>query len=552
VKQANTSVPSAPLWSSLPGVLDVWGGGQLFAFSGLEGHTPYHQALAGRTAFEGAGLLLRYPDEAELHFDADRPTKTFLSGDVLDLQHAGGRTRGALLNATHLLIDGPCRVGSRGKGLAHVAKDGRTLVGAAAGLDAALLGADLDAAIRSRLAWIADAPKPPHLAGLAAKTFWKCLSVLKTTVYSPEGVLRHRYMTPDRWPHRGMWLWDSAFQAIGMRHVDPGVARDAISGVLDAQWPDGQVQISYFHRNDRAEYTQPPTLAMAAELVLAAQGVQGREWIAEIYPALEKYLQWDMANRDVDGGGLLEWKIEEHRGCRCGESGWDNSPRFDCALPLDATDFNSLLAIECEAMARFAELLGRGDDAKKWQAHHARLCRLMNERLWSERLGMYVDCEAHGGKQQEYLTASGLLPLACGAPSPERARRMAAHLRDPATMGTPLPLPTLSPSHRDLYSKDMWRGPVWVNVNWLVARGLDRYGLHDDAAMLRGKTLSAIEKYYAEFGAIFEFFDDEDRVPPPQLMRKGPCNPAAWIHQVIHDYGWTAAMYVDLRAGDGK
>lgn len=553
MSQKDAAVFSVPLWSCFPGVLDVWGGGQLFAFSGLDGHTPYFQALTGRTAFSGAGLQIKFPGEAELQFDSAPPTRTFLSGDVFDLQHAGGRTRGAMLNATHLLIDGPCEVRSCGKGVATACRAGRTLVGAAAGFDAAMIEADLEAAMRSRLAWLSGAAKPAGLAGLPARTYWKCLSVMKTQVYSPEGVFRRRYTTPDRWPHRGLWLWDSAFHAVGMRHVDASLARDAVQAVLDAQWADdGQVQISYFHRNARAEYTQPPTLAMAAELVLASDPAAGRAWIAEIYSGLKAYLEWDMANRDVDGGGLLEWKIEPKRSCRCGESGWDNSPRFDCALPLDATDFNTLLAVECEAMAGFAALQGLAEDAEKWRAHHARLCRLMNERLWNERLGMYVDCESHGGKQHEYLTASGLLPLACGAPSAEQAKRMAAHLHDPATMGTPLPLPTLSPSHRELYSKDMWRGPMWANVNWLVARGLDRYGLGDDAAWLREKTMAAIEKYYGQFGAIFEFFDDEDRVAPPRLLRKGVCKPEEWIHQVIHDYGWTCCLYVDMRATQNR
>ena len=64
---------------------------------------------------------------------------------------------------------------------------------------------------------------------------------MKSQVYSPEGRIKHRWTTPDRWPHRGMWLWDSAFHAIGFRHVDVEVARDAISAVFDAQREGGFV-----------------------------------------------------------------------------------------------------------------------------------------------------------------------------------------------------------------------------------------------------------------------------------------------------------------------
>ena len=528
------------------GVLDVWGGGQLLAASGLDGPTPYHQALACRTPFQGTGLLVKYPDEADLVFSDGPPTRAFLTGDVLDLEHPDGRTRGALLDACHLLLEGPCKVRSAGAGLKVLARGNRTLVAAAGAFDPGRLDADLDRAIADRLRWITTVPRPEVPDGPPRKTLAKCLSVLKTTVYGPEGRLRRRYTTPDRWPHRGMWLWDSAFHAVGMRHLDPALARDAVEAVLDVQHPDGQVQISYFHKDERAAATQPPVLAMAAQLVHEAD--PRAEWVERIYPKLAAYLQWDMEHRDVDRNGLLEWQIESNVRCRCGESGWDNSPRFDIAKPLDAVDFNAFLARECEAMAAFARVLGRPDDQARWSAQRDRLCRLINERLWDEPLGLYVDAVAGTGEHRRILTAAGFLPLLCGAASKAQAARLARHLEDPKTFGTALPVATVSPSERAHYSKDMWRGPVWANINWCIVRGLERSGLGRQARRLRDLTMKAIERYYLEYGAIFEFFDDEGRVPPPRLLRKRENNPAEWIHQVIHDYGWTAALYVDLAA----
>jgi len=551
-RQANRAGGRAARGGLPAGVLDVWGGGQLLAFSGLDGPTPYRHSLVARTAFRDVGLLVKIPDEAELHFAPGRPRKVFLTGDVFDIVHAAGRTRGAFLDAAHLLIEGPCRVRAAGAGLTCVTRDGRTLIAAAALCDPALIAADLDEAVERRMHWIKSVPKPRLPAGLPRKTLWKCLSVIKTNTYAPDGAIRHRYTTPDRWPHRGVWLWDSAFNAIGIRHLDAALARDAVEAVLDNQWPDGLVQISVFQDGRRSEMTQPPTLAMAAGLIHDADPAGGGPWLRRIYPKLAAYLDWDMAHRDVDGAGLLEWAIEPNRRCRCGESGWDNSPRFDCALPLDAVDFNSLLAVECEQMARLADLLDRRAERRTWAARHRRLCRLINRRLWNEDLGIYVDCEANTGRQRPMLSAAGLLPLACGAPTARQARRLARHLRDPASLGTPLPVPTVSPSHADMYSKDMWRGPVWVNVNWLIARGLDRYRLRDEAVLIRRKTLAAVEKYYGRHGAIFEFFDDEDRIAPPDLLRKTLNDPSQWIHQVIHDYMWTATLYVDMRAAAAK
>ena len=538
------------------GILDVWGGGQLLAFSGVDGPTPFHQALAARTSFAGTGLLIKYPDEAGLVFDPGPPGALFLTADLFDLVHAGGRTRGAFLDACHLLVEGPCRVESLGLGL-QVARQGqRTLVGAAAQFRPDKIESDLDQAIEDRLGWIRSAQervfgaRARAMGSLQRKTLWKCLSVLKSCVYSPEGVIGHRYTTPDRWPHRGMWLWDSAFNAIGLRHMDPALARDAVEAVLDAQHPDGMVQISYHHTDEPASYTQPPTLAMAADCINRTE--PDRPWIERIYPKLASYLEWDMTNRDSDGDGLLEWEIEAGAECRCGKSGWDNSPRFDAARRLNAVDFNSFMARECEVMAGFARLLGKAGDEETWRAHHRRICGLINRKLWNEDLGLYVDAFAGSApsgsaEQQPMLTAAGFLPLLCGAPSRGRAAAMAAHLRDPGTFATAVPVATVSPREEERYSKDMWRGPMWVNVNWLIATGLERYGHTEEAALLRERTCSTIEKYCERYGVIFEFFDSQDELPPPELLRKRKNDPAEWIHQVIHDYSWTAAVYLDFR-----
>lgn len=60
-----------------------------------------------------------------------------------------------------------------------------------------------------------------------------------TQVYSPEGRIHHRWTTPDRWPHRQMWLWDSAFHAIDWWHIDLALAQEAILAAFDMQAPDG-------------------------------------------------------------------------------------------------------------------------------------------------------------------------------------------------------------------------------------------------------------------------------------------------------------------------
>ncbi len=526
-------------------MLNIWGGGQLIAFSGLDGATDFDRGLVLRTVAERAALEVVLPAGATIQFSDSTPATCRVAGDFFELQTDNGRVRGAMLDAHHLLIEGPCEV-SGDKRIGAVQRAGRTLIAPAGGLDPAKVDADLDATIEQRRRWLESLAVPADLPEPSRRTLVKCLSVMKTQVNTPQGVIRRRWTTPDRWPHQGMWLWDSAFHAIGWRHVDLALAREMIEAVFDGQRDDGMIPI----RTDPAGptsaiMTQPPVLT------LAVMEIDEREpddaWLAKVYPHLSAYVRWDLANRDSDGAGLAEWYIEHSPTCRSGESGMDNSSRFDCAAALDAADFNAFLACECELLARIAERIGRADDARRWAETHRRLCERINERLWNEEAGLYVDCRADTGEQSDVLAGSGFMPLICGAPSPQQAKRLVEHLRNPETFGTAFPVPTIAASQPQYYDKDMWRGPTWVNFNWLIARGLERYGYRDEAANLRAKTRRQIERWYHAGGSIYEFFDDRGEVAPPALPRKGRNAPqVSPLHQVIMDYGWTATLYVDM------
>jgi glycogen debranching enzyme len=556
-------------------LLDVWGGGQLMAFSGLDGPTDFDLGLTARTSFAATGLDIKLPGECRLIFSEQPPQAVTLAGDFFELRVDGQQVRGAFLDSYHLLIEGPCVVwgdaknpplpplikggknsstltpldkGGQGGILssAHLTilqQDTRTLVGTSAHFNPSWLSTDLDAALSARRAWLAEQPIPASLDPAARRTLVKALSQMKTQVHTPQGQIHQRWTTPDRWPHRKMWLWDSVFHAIGWRHLDPALAREMISSVLDTQRADGFIAHMADPRTT-SEITQPPVLALGVKLVNEVE--PNLEWVRGVYPRLVAYLAWDRANRDSDGAGLLEWWIEGDVNCRSGESGMDNSPRFDSATRLDAVDFNSFLALEYETLAHLAGLLGLEDDAARWQSIHVELCYLINTRLWNEDAGFYLDYDVERQSVSPVLSSAGFLPLICCAASPVQAQRLAEHLSDPQTFATPLPVASIAVKDAAHYRKDMWRGPVWVNVNWLIAAGFERYGLREAAAELRLKTTHEIEKFYLQFGSLFEFYDDRQEVSPPHLLRKGRCAPEiSPYHQVFFDYGWTASLYVD-------
>ena len=176
-----------------------------------------------------------------------------------------------------------------------------------------------------------------------------------------------------------MWLWDSVFHSFGMNRTNPELAWEFLLAVLEAQRPDGMIPHMMTVTGHASAITQPPLLAWG---VWENYGfLRDRARLAEAFPRLEAYLAWNLAHRDRNANGLLEWRIEENAKSRSGESGMDNSPRFDAGLIVDAVDFSAYQAHDMFCLSQIAAEFGLTDRAVLWgergramaQAIHARL-----------------------------------------------------------------------------------------------------------------------------------------------------------------------------------
>ncbi len=529
----------------LNGVLNVWGGGQLLTFSGLDGSTDYERGLLLRSSASMAGFEVKLPEAGGVvAADFAPPAEAFLSGDCFTLKtRSGAVVRGVMVDAHHLLVTGPAGVWGLSGAVRAERRGERTLLGVRKEFRPELIDSDFERIFAARLSWLSRLPVPAGIGEDSRRALAKAAAMMKNQVYSPEGKIHTFWSTPDRWPHRRMWIWDSVFHALGMRHFDVKLARDYITALFDAQQPDGFIP-HMMSPEYSSQVTQPPVIATGIAGVEETES--DPEWVGSLYPKLKAFLLWIFAHRDTDGAGLVEWAIEANESCRCGESGMDNSPRFDGAIQLDAPDFNAYLARECELMAGFAARCAP-EEVAGWQERHCRLNRLMNERLWSPELEIYVDYDVIGNRRCEVASSAGFLPLISGAASPEQAAKLAAQLSDPKRFGTPLGVPSISRSSEKSYRKDMWRGPVWININYLIGQGLRRYGHVAEADALWNATLREEEKFYLKYGTFFEFYDDRRECDPPRLLRKQKLAPdESPYHQVFFDYGWSATLYCDM------
>lgn len=553
---------------------DIWGSGQLLAFSGVDGHTDNDHPFVLHTGARPGELVVRLPGPGSVQF-LDMPGLEFdlVLGDVITGRSQLGEFRAVFVD--HHTLAGEIPAGARMEVAGQEVAAEPLQV--AAGMDMAVfaardgsrwtlfateeitpvaeaprkgLSAELDEAQEQRVQWVLRCSERSGLEGPDLRLLRKALSVMKVNVEAPCGRIKRRWTTPDRWPHRHMWLWDSAFHALGLAEVDPALGQDAVLAMLDQVQPEGLLPHMVPATAPPSEITQPPVLAWACRRLLEV--TQDRDFAAECLPPLVRYLDWMRENRDRNRNDLVEWHIEGAPLCRCGESGLDNSPRFDAATLLDAVDFSALLAHDYECAADLAAALGRTETEATCREHSARICAAVNDLLWSESHGLYLDRDFEGNLSG-VKAVSSFFPLLAGIPDPARAARMVASLRDPAQFATPMPIPSTSVDS-GRYCKDMWRGPAWVNTNTIVLHGLRRCGFPREADALRDATLKGILTWYEREGCLFEYYDSLNLTSPRDLDRKQRLISGHGIAP-ISDYHWTAALTVALlleRSRDGS
>ncbi|TFG65611.1 MAG: hypothetical protein E4H27_10700, partial [Anaerolineales bacterium] len=345
----------------------------------------------------------------------------------------------------------------------------------------------------------------------------KCFSVMKVNTLSSEGVNVGYWSTPDRVPHRHMWLWDSVFHTFGMNSLNPELSWEFLKAVLERQCEDGMIPHMMRTDGTASQITQPPVLAWG--VWENYQVLKDKSTIAYALPKLERYLAWNLTYRDKNNNHLLEWHITQNPISRSGESGMDNSQRFDTALTLDAVDFSTFQALDMAYTAEIAEELHEYDRATMWRTRAAQMSAQIHNQLWDAQDEFYYDRMMDGG-YTHIKAVSGFLPLLLQDIPSDHVLALVAHLGDITEFNTTFPVPSVASGTPD-WSTDMWRGATWINMNYLVMVGLHKQGHLDEAARLKEKTLYYVEKYYRQYGVIFEFYDAKDKRPPVACDRKG-------------------------------
>lgn len=116
-------------------------------------------------------------------------------------------------------------------------------------------------------------------------------------------------------------------------------------------------------------------------------------------------------------------------------------------------------------------------------------------RLWHPERAAYANVDVLTGAWSPVPAGSVFIPLFAGIPDEQRAGVLVDHLaRFSVEWNGGRLVPSLDVHHPGFLPRRYWRGPVWINVNWLIYRGLLRYGFTGLAGQLRHGMLELVRR----------------------------------------------------------
>ena len=320
--------------------------------------------------------------------------------------------------------------------------------------------------------------------------------------------------------------------------------------------------------------TQPPVIALAALDIYkrADDKLMGLDFLREVYPALLIEENFLSTSRDPNGEGLSFI-------CHPWESGMDNSAIWDGPLhsfemefipdfmrkdnkkipanqrPSDSEYtrysylvqryameswnqseifklnhfavqsllFNTLHLRSMQSLVEIAKII---DTEAEWlESNIEQTMKIFDNKLWDRERSQYFDYDLSSHSSIDSENISQFLPLFAGIPSPAQAEILVAKLQTEGFWpSNGYGICTQSRESSEYDKECYWRGPVWINMNWMIIKGLNLYGYNMLAGRLAHDTLSLV----AEHGC-YEYF-----------------NPETGEGLGRDSFSWTAALVLDL------
>ena len=355
--------------------------------------------------------------------------------------------------------------------------------------------------------------------------YWSSFSLMRQVMLPPEGKSSFNYYVFSRepqwgWGHGGQ-VFHESLSMLAYALMDPVSAMNSQRVYRERQHKDGYI-------NYRTGSYLDETIPYAGQLTTSAPWYAWQNWevykiskdrkfLEEMYESSSSFYNYYVANRDSDADGLCEWGGEAIlESVRDGKVAvWD-----EVGYPsnFESVDLNCMLVMEEKSLAAMAAELGKSGDAKKWDAKAVERAKKINATMWDEETGFYYNV----GKKDHRFTFKkpndlkreeiiGFLPLWAGIADSQQAKRLVQKLTDPKKFWRKYGVPSLSADDSYYDPKGYWNGPVWVQWDYLIERGLLAYGYKAEAKELVRRVAANMIAQLKKDHDLWEFYSPDDQ-----------------------------------------
>ena len=410
-----------------------------------------------------------------------------------------------------------------------------------------LFEVDLPRIIRKNEEIYSHIPSPEFENRDHALTYYSAFNLMRQCMMPPEGESSYNYYIFSREPKWGWGYGGQVFHEslvmLAYAFMDPISAMNSQRVYMERQDTAGFINYrSGPYLNENIPYNDQITSSAPwynYQNLEVFSITKDTAFLGEAYTSGKKYYEYYTANRDADNDGLAEWGahavLESVRDARVAV--WD---KVGWPANFEGPDINAMLVMEAKSLAEMAQILGYTDEAGKFQKDAEKRTELINKYLWDPESAFFYNVDKKDNdfsfenkddlKIKEII---GFLPLWAGIVDDERADSLLLSLTNKDEFWRNYGIPTLSADHPYYNPIGYWNGPVWVQWNYLIFRGLLDYGYKKEAKQLAEKVMKNIIFHLKTDHTFWEFYSADDLQ-------------AGWNHTYIWT-GIVARFMIDLK-----
>ena len=356
-------------------------------------------------------------------------------------------------------------------------------------------------------------PQPVNVIDDIQKLYYKCISTVKASVadndFSPE---RPGVLLPCADKLNTINVFKSVISAVALKNIFPVYAKSTLVTIWEMILSSGALP---FDEACREDLIAPPLLAWGFLEVFG----DDKNALEAVYDKLRDCVKFVIDKRDINNNNVFEWKTDSFYADFITECNMVNSPRFVDGVLMDSVDLSCYVANEARCLSRIAKIIDKRSESAYWDVMYSRIKKAVNIALFDVVDGFYYDSTIVSSNYKKVKTVAGFIPLFAGVCTSDIASVLVDKLSSPAEFNTRVCIPSVS--KRDIKEQDMYKGPMWVEYNYLIAKGLKEYGFNDKANEIIKKTVLTIKNEFERHGVVYECYSTDAGVLTENMPRFG-------------------------------